>query len=184
MKEISLHILDIAQNSISAKATVIKIEIIEATEVDILECNIRDNGIGMEQDLLESICDPFSTTRITRKVGMGIPLLKASAERCDGCLKVKSMPNKGTEVFARFKLSHIDRAPIGDMTITLITLIVSNPFVDFIYEHRVDSRSFEFSTVKIKEILRGVSINNHEVILWLKDYLNEGIISLYGGVSD
>ncbi len=184
MREISLHILDIAQNSISANATEITIRIIEALESDLLEVTIGDNGIGMEQDLLENICDPFCTTRKTRRVGMGISLFKAAAEGCDGSFNVTTILNKGTKVVAAFRYSHIDRAPVGDIVETLISLIASNPTIDFIFEYKIENNSFEFKTREAREILNGVDINNHEVIMWLIEYLNEGLKTLQNHAED
>lgn len=182
MRELSLHILDIVQNSISANASVIHIDIDEDTDKDILYFSIKDDGKGMDRELLKTVSDPFATTRTTRKVGLGISLLKAAAECCDGGIKITSELGKGTEVEAWFQYSHIDRAPLGDMVQTMLTLIVSNPSIDFVYHHRVMEKHFDFDTREIKKVLDGVGIDTAEVIAWLKEYLTEGIKSLYGGV--
>jgi len=179
MRELSLHIMDIVQNSISADADLIQIIIHEDVEKDILEICIIDNGKGMPEDLLKTVSDPFTTTRTTRKVGLGISLFKAAAEQCNGHFSIESAVGKGTVVKASFQHSHIDRAPLGNIGETILNIVTGNPDVNFVYIHHVDNRQFEFDTRKIKDILQGVLINNAEVILWLKDYLNENIMSLW-----
>ncbi|MBZ4646423.1 MAG: hypothetical protein PWR27_1208 [Petroclostridium sp.] len=183
MRELSLHILDIVQNSISANATLIAIEVKEDLKQDILEFCITDNGKGMTQELLKTVSDPFVTTRSTRKVGLGISLLKSAAELCGGGVEISSEPGKGTKVKARFLHSHIDRAPLGNMVETVLTLVVCNPLIDFVYKHLVNENCFEFDTREIKQVIKEVDINNTEVVSWMKDCLTEGITSLYGGVS-
>ncbi|MDK2800964.1 MAG: hypothetical protein PWP27_1896 [Clostridiales bacterium] len=183
MREISMHIMDIVQNSISANADVIEININEDFELDLLQISIIDNGRGMAPELLKTVSDPFSTTRTTRKVGLGISLFKAAAERCDGELKISSTLGKGTVVDVRFVHSHIDRAPLGNMSETILSLVVCNPSIDFIYRHTVNNNDFEFDTRKIKQIIGHVDINNIEVVSWMREYLNEGITNLYGGAN-
>ena len=123
MKELSLHILDIAQNSVKAGATLIQITIEEDTVADTLRITVADNGCGMDKDLLQRVRDPFTTTRTTRKVGMGIPLLEAAAVQCGGGLDIQSQPGVGTTLTAWFGLSHIDRAPVGDMPGTMGVIV-------------------------------------------------------------
>ncbi len=183
MRELSLHILDIVQNSIAAGAVLIEINIHEDIKNDILSFTIIDNGKGMSQELLDTVCDPFKTSRQTRKIGLGISLLKAAAERCDGGLDIVSEVGKGTSVKTHFVYSHIDRSPLGEMVETMLTLISSNPSIDFIYHHCVNDREFQFETKEIKKVLKDVPINTVEVFIWMKENLNEGIKSLYGGVS-
>ncbi len=183
MRELSLHILDIVQNAITAGSDLIAIDIHEDIANDILSFTITDNGKGMSQELLDTVCDPFKTSRLTRKIGLGISLLKAAAERCDGGLEIVSEVGKGTSVKTHFIYSHIDRSPLGDMVETILTLVSSNPSIDFVYHHKVDDREYLFETKEIKKVLKDVPINTVEVIIWMKENLNEGIISLYGGVS-
>ena len=178
MKELSLHILDIIQNSISAGADTVIVKISEDTKSDTLDIEITDNGRGMTSEQLAQVGDPFYTTRATRRVGMGISLFKAAAERCNGKLEILSELNKGTRVVASFVHSHIDRAPIGNMPETMLTLISSNPQIDFIYKHYLDGRQFELDTRKIKEVIAGMSINDPEIYCWLKGYLDEGLKEL------
>ena len=146
MNELSLHILDIVQNSIAADANIITVKIVEDTINDILSIEVTDDGKGMTPKQLEQVTSPFYTTRQTRKVGLGISLFKAAAERCNGKLELFSEQGNGTTMTATFVHSHIDRAPIGNMTETMLTLISSNPLIDFIYIHYLDARQFALDT--------------------------------------
>ncbi len=180
MKEISLHILDIMQNSVVAGATLVELTIVEDAVSDILKFTVRDNGKGMDEELLLNVVDPFTTSRTTRKVGMGIPLLKLAAEKTGGGIEIFSTPNVGTEISAVFGLSHIDRQPLGDMAETMLGIITSYTQIDFVYKHSIDGREFILDTREIKEILGGVSLKEPEMVLWLKEFLNEneeGLIS-------
>lgn len=182
MQELSLHILDIVQNSISANGTLIEIEISESISDDRMTISVRDNGKGMEPEFLKTVTDPFATTRKTRRVGLGISLFQAAAQATGGDLTIESELGKGTTVTATFVYSHIDRQPLGDMAATMLLLVQSNPEVDFIYRHETDRGRFVFDTREIKQILDGVPITSPEIILWIKGYLEEGIKNLYGGM--
>jgi len=173
MRELSMHILDLAQNSITAAATRIEIEVIADTKADQLTISIRDNGEGMTPEFLAKVRDPFTTTRTTRKVGLGIPMFEEAAQNCDGNLTIKSVPGKGTSLVGTFKLSHIDRAPLGDIASTLIALIAANPDIDITYTQQVDSRQFILNTERIKRKLEGVPINEGAVLNWLREYASE-----------
>lgn len=173
MRELSMHILDLAQNSIVANATLIEIDVIADTKADTLKIAIRDNGKGMSPEFVAKIEDPFTTTRTTRRVGLGIPMFAEAAHECDGDLTVQSKQGKGTTVEASFKLSHIDRAPLGDIASTLITLIAANPDIDFIYRQKSDANEFTLDTREIKTQLDGVPINENAVLKWLGDYISE-----------
>jgi signal transduction histidine kinase len=131
VKELSLHILDIVQNSTKAGATEISIEVVESLRKNLLRMTVRDNGCGMSQEVLATIVNPFSTSRTTRKVGLGLSLLQAAAEQCNGTMSIESKEGKGTVVTATFEHNHIDRVPLGDMVSTLITLISGCPDIDF-----------------------------------------------------
>ena len=182
MRELSLHILDIVQNSITANANLIVIEINEDLINNKLEFAIADNGKGMSPEFLENVCDPFATTRTTRRVGLGLSLLKAAAEQCGGGLNITSELGMGTEVTVWFIHDHIDRVPLGKIDETVLMLITCNPKIDFIYTHTVNDNEFKMDSREIKKIIEGVEITNHDVVLWMKDYLKQGINSLYGGV--
>lgn len=173
MRELSLNVLDIAQNSISAEAELIEIELEESIEENTLLIGIYDNGRGMTKQQLEAVRDPFFTTRTTRKVGMGIPLFKMAAEMTGGHLEIESEVNKGTRVKALFRTDHLDFIPIGDMASTMVTLITMNTAVDFIYRRSLGTAEFILDTREIKQILDGVPLSEPSVTAWLKDYINE-----------
>jgi len=181
MKEISLHILDIIQNSIAAEADMISISIEEMADRDSLSIEIVDNGKGMDPEMLDKASDPFMTTRKTRKVGLGLSMFKAGVEACNGQFAIQSEVGKGTRVSAVYQLSHIDRPPLGNMTETLLSVLLCNPDIDFEYHHRVGKNAFSFRTQEIKERLGDVPLSHPDVIEWLEDFLNDGISSLNGG---
>ena len=183
MRELSLNVLDIAQNSIAAGASLIEIEITENTVSKELTITVSDNGCGMTKEQLENVLDPFFTTRTTRKVGMGIPLFKLAAEQTGGSLKIESEKGKGTTTAALFKTDSIDFTPLGDVTSSVVILISMNTDRDFIYRRSKDSESFELSTAEMREILGGVPLNEPEVVEWMKDYINEQTNILLGGVT-
>lgn len=180
MKEISLHILDIMQNSVVADATLVELTVTEDADSDILKFTVKDNGRGMSEEFLKNVIDPFTTSRTTRKVGMGIPLLKLAAEKTGGRIEISSVIGQGTEITAVFGLSHIDRQPLGDMAETILGIVTSYTEVDFVYKHNINGREFILDTREIKEILGGVSLKEPEIVLWLKEFLYEnerGLIS-------
>jgi len=164
LREISLHILDIVENGITAGADRIHIDVIESHAEDKLTIKVRDNGRGIPVQKLDNLKDPFVTSRTTRRVGLGLPLLAAAAERCDGKLEVRARSAGGTEVTASFQHSHIDRAPIGDMASTLATLLMGNPQIDFIYRHVIDDEDFILDTPELKKEL-GVAILDDPMVI-------------------
>ncbi len=173
MREISLHILDIVQNSLAAQAGTIKILVKEEREKDVLFIEIADDGCGMSEDQVKKALDPFYTTRTTRKVGLGLSLLQANCQACGGDIEIVSSPGQGTVVKASFKYHHIDRPPLGDMVSTLVALMTGAPQIRFVYCHHVDGKEYCFDTAQVKELLEDVPINSPEVITWLKGYLRE-----------
>ena len=175
MRELALHILDIAENSLAANADQINITIEEDLLGDILNIYIQDNGRGMDPDIVARITDPFITSRQTRKVGLGIPFFKAAAEACDGTFNITSEPGQGTTVAATFKHSHIDRMPLGNMAGTILSLIIGTPEVHWIYQHQVNQNTFEFDTQPVKEILNGVPLSEPAVMKYIRETLEEGI---------
>lgn len=174
MREISLHILDIVQNSISANASLIEVSIFENTEKDEFIVKITDNGKGMSKELVKKVIDPFTTSRTTRNVGLGIPLFKTAAELTGGRFDIESAPGKGTVVTAVFVRSSIDRQPLGDIKGTMLGLFTSYESIEFVYMHELDSKVFKIDTRELKKILGGVSLSQPEVYLWLTEYLEEG----------
>jgi hypothetical protein len=164
MRELSLHILDVVENGITAGGNCIWIEVEEARQKNQLKIVIRDNGSGMPVEKLENINDPFITSRTTRRVGLGLSLLAAATERCEGTLRVDSEPGKGTAIEATFRFNHIDRAPLGDMAATITTLIMGNPGIDFVYSHRIDGKEFSLDTREIRTEMEDLSLSDPVVI--------------------
>lgn len=173
MRELSLHILDVLQNSLEARATLVELTIEEDLTIDRLTITVRDNGRGMNEEQLARIFDPFFTTRSTRHVGLGLPLFKAAAQRCNGDLTVTSELGKGTRLQATFQHSHIDRAPLGDLVGTLVAFILGGA-CDLHYIHRVDEKTFEFHTAAIKAELGDVPLTHPAARQWLQEFIAEG----------
>jgi len=173
MTEISLNILDIAENSTSAGAGLVEIfvEIDEAENY--LKTTIKDNGCGMSEEQLSHVTDPFYTTRTTRKVGLGIPFFKEAAELAGGSFRIESECGKGTTVEAVFEYSNIDRMPLGDINGTIRTLIEGHPEVDFLYTYRHNGSGYEMDTRQMREMLGDVPLNAPEVLQYISEYLSE-----------
>ena len=175
MKELSLNILDIAENSVRAEATEIGITITEAA--GIRELTIEDNGCGMPEEMVRTVTDPFTTSRNTRKVGMGIPLLKLAAEQTGGTFEISSTQDAethGTRVHALFHTEHIDCVPVGDYASTMTTLLQGNPSIDFRFLYRTEDGEKELDTREMREILGpDVSLDNPSVLVWVSEMLRE-----------
>ncbi len=184
MRELSLHVLDLLQNSLEAGATEISVAVLENRRADRLEIEVVDNGRGMEPALARVVTDAFVTSRTTRRVGLGLPLLAQAAEHCGGGIAVKSVPGAGTSITATFQLSHIDRAPLGDMASTLLSVILQEPPVALRYRHQVDERVFEFDTRTMAAELEGVPFSHPAILRWLREFLAEGFAYVYGGSAD
>jgi len=178
MPEISLNILDLAQNSITAGSLLTQIGIKIDNSSDTLEVMISDNGRGMSPEQTAMISDPFYTTRTTRKVGLGVPFLKMAAELTGGSITIVSEPGGGTATKAVFGLSHIDRMPIGDVAGTMVSLIGPNPDIDFVLSYAVDENSFVADTREMRNILEGVPLYSPEVLAFISDFINESIDGL------
>lgn len=173
MRELSLNILDIAQNSIVAGATLTEIVVDENTKDNTLLIGIYDNGCGMTEEQVRSVIDPFFTTRTTRKVGMGIPLFKMAAEQTGGSFKIESEKGVGTKIEALFKTDSIDFTPLGDIASTIVTIVSMNNDKEFLYKRVFNDKEFIFSTAEIKKILDGVPLSEPSVMSWIEQYLNE-----------
>lgn len=177
MKELSLNILDIAENSTKARATLVKISVTE-TE-DTLTLLIEDDGTGMTSEVLEAVRNPFYTTRTTRKVGMGIPLLQCAAEQTGGFIEIGSKhfseypDDHGTSVKAVFYRNHIDFTPLGDVASSIVTLIQGHPDVDFLFTHTRGDAKILLDTRELREVLEGVPLDTFEVLIWIKENLAE-----------
>ena len=173
MPELSLNVLDVAQNSVRAEATLIRLSVIADTAADRLTIIIQDDGCGMTAEQAARVEDPFFTTRTTRKVGLGVPFFKMAALCTGGSFSIDTAPGSGTAVTAVFGLSHIDRMPLGDMVSTVHTLITMNEQIDFVYLYQVDDRSFTLDTREFRQILGEVSFQEPEVSAYIRDYLTE-----------
>ncbi len=182
MREIALNILDVAQNSLSAQATEVKIIVKTDTKQNRLKIEIADNGKGMSEDFLKKVTDPFTTTRTTRKVGLGLPFFKDSALITGGKFDIKSKLNAGTTVTAEYVLDSIDRMPLGDIADTVIALIMAKDTVRIILNYSVDGQNFCFDTEQAREIMGDVPLSSYEVVTFLKEYINNGIKICNGGI--
>lgn len=173
MRDLSLHILDIAENSINAGANKILIRIKEDLPEDILTIEVRDNGKGMDKETLLNVTDPFfSTKKVRGNIGLGIPLLKQMAEECGGKVEIETAEGKGTSITASFLHGHIDRKPLGDIGSTISTLIYCHPAINFRYEHGRDGDIYSLDTEELREELGDVPLNSSEVIKFIKNSIN------------
>ena len=175
MKELSLNILDVTKNSVRAGATRIKIDLL-TDEQGILTLTVTDNGCGMDEETLRNVTDPFCTTRTTRKVGLGLPLLKLAAEQTGGGLVITSSTEKGksgTELRAVFDTKSIDCMPMGDIISTVCILIAGSPEIDFVFSDTSQTRSVSLNTAELREVLGDVSLAEPEVQSWISEYLKE-----------
>lgn len=173
MKELSLHILDIVENSINANANLIELTLFEDTKLDILYIELIDDGCGMSEEVLKRVCNPFYTTRTTRRVGLGIPLLKENAERCEGNFEIYSEEGKGTRVKVSFKHSNIDRPPLGNISDTIIALISNANYSDMYFKHIYNDNSYTIDTREIKTTLEVDKLQETDVLMWIKEYIEE-----------
>ncbi|ADL07463.1 ATP-binding protein [Thermosediminibacter oceani] len=183
MKELSLHVMDIVENSLNAGATVVEIKIVEDSKKDLLAIEIRDNGMGMDEETAKKALDPFFTSRTTRKVGLGLPLLAQAAKTAGGDVTVHSRPGEGTVVKAWFKKSHIDLQPLGNMAGTVASLVALHPDVDFIYRHVIDGRLFRFHLREIRKRLQDVPVNNPLVVDWIRKFISDNLKEINGGAE-
>lgn len=178
MKTLSDHILDIAQNSINAKSTLIEIMVDIDKIKDLCFLKIKDNGSGMNKEMLEQATNPFFTTRKTRKVGLGLSLLKQNAEMANGNFTIQSELDKGTMVEAVFQFSNIDRPELGDIWNTLYLTMLSNENVELIYEHKTNRGSFKFTSNEIRKSIEGISMQQKEIREAITDYIKNNITEI------
>ncbi len=175
MEDLSLHILDVAENGLRAGARRIWIRIREDLNADLMEIEVEDDGRGMEPEMAGKVLDPFVTSRTTRRVGLGLPLLEDAARMAEGRVEVSSAVGEGTCVRATFRHGHIDRKPLGDMGSTLVSLVLGAPETDVIYEHRRDGGQFLLHTGELREELDPVPLNRPEVVEWIREHVKEGL---------
>ncbi len=178
MRELALNILDIVENSVKAGAKNVLIDIL--AKDNLLSIIIKDDGKGMDKEFVDRVTDPFTTTRTTRKVGMGIPLFKMAAEMAGGSFEIASTKGVGTTVKATFQLDHIDRVPLGNLAETMVTLLNDDFPTDYLLRVTIGEQKFEFDTKELKEQLDGISVNEPEILLFVKDMINENLIHIGG----
>ena len=182
MVEISLHILDIVQNSIKAGATLVEICVREYVENNLLSVTIKDNGCGMDKEFLKDVTSPFRTTRTTRKVGLGISMFKSAAELTGGNFEIDSELGKGTVLTANFVYDSIDRQPVGDMASTMVTIIQGAPDIDYVYTHLYGDNQLDFDTRQIRSALGDdIKLSEPDVLSWMEDYIKNETENIYGG---
>lgn len=184
MQDLSLHILDLVQNSIRAKAKLIDISIVEDTTKDQFLLVISDNGSGMDSITLQKANDPFFTSRTTRDVGLGLSFMQMMANLCNGSFLLTSELGKGTTVQIEMQHSHIDRLPLGDMAESMMILVGANPQIDFKFTHKVNNNQLDFSTLTLREVLLDVPLDNYEVLQFIKSSIQEETNLLYGGAEN
>ena len=175
MKDLSLHILDVVQNSVSAGAKNIVVSIAEDTKKDTLTILIQDDGKGMAPEIVARVTDPYYTTRTTRHVGLGLPLFKQNAEMSGGSFHIESQVGRGTVVKAIFGHSHFDRPPLGDMPGVLMMLVGSNTEIEYYFKYTKDSKEYVFDTREVKEVLEGLPLNEPAVLRQLKEMVGENL---------
>lgn len=175
MKDLSMHIMDILQNSTRAKATEVTLEVIEDPAADTLTLRFIDNGCGMDAETVQKVINPFFTTRTTRKVGLGLPLLKQNTEQTGGSLDIQSEVGVGTTVTAVFGLTHLDRPPMGDLAGTVVLTASAYPDIHFIFHYKNDHVDYTFDTDEVNEALDGMSIQDPEIITYLREMVEENI---------
>ncbi len=181
MQELSMNILDVAENSVRAGASLIEITVDEKPDADLLTVTISDNGCGMTPEQVKNVTDPFYTTRTTRKVGLGVPFFKMAAELTGGKLDIRSDVGKGTVVKAEFVLSSIDLMPLGDINETMLSLIHCNPQIDFIYTRRFEDAEIVLDTREFRRILDGIELNDPKVSKFIREFLAENTSDLLSG---
>lgn len=172
MQELSLNILDIAQNSIVANATLIEIGV-EVDENDFLAITIRDNGKGMDEESVKNVINPFFTSRTTRKVGLGVPFFKQAAEDTGGSFHIESQVGVGTTIKAVFDTTNIDYTPLGEVWDTVAILIQMNETIDFVYTVKKDGEEFVCDTRQLREIMEGMPLSDLNVVQWIKEFIRE-----------
>lgn len=177
LEDLSAHVLDIAENSVMAESTEIKIVVEECLAANKLFFSVEDNGRGMSGDFVRKVTDPFTTTRTTRRVGMGLPFLKQSAELCGGWLDIESQKGAGTKITAVFDYDSIDRPPLGDLPATMMTLVMGSPYVHWVYKHITPAGEFILDTDEIIGALDGdrEMLRSPEVGLWLREHVRSGL---------
>ncbi len=175
MEDLAMQILELLMNSIQAGASVIRLEILDSTLKDVIRIILEDNGKGMSEEFVARVTDPFTTSRKTRKVGMGVAFFKGLTEMCNGSFDIRSELGKGTVIEASVQKSFIDTPPLGDIGEMMMYCIQANEETDYILDYKTDTNEFNFRSAEVRELLEGVSLQEPDILLWIKGYINEGI---------
>lgn len=173
MEDLSLHILDIAENAITAGARTLTIRVTEDVPGDSLSLEIEDDGKGMSSEAVARAHDPFYTTRTERRVGLGLAFLREAAAAANGSLEIRSAPGSGTTVKATFQHSHIDRKPLGSMAETIVALVAARADIDVHYTHRRGGRTVVLDTKEIRRQLADIPLNSADVLRFIRNYVNQ-----------
>lgn len=181
MRELALNVLDIVENSLAAGAKLVKVALTVRLCDDFLSISIEDDGCGMDETTLAKACDPFTTSRTTRNVGLGLPLFRFSAESAGGAFSIESKRGEGTRVEATYRIGHIDRMPLGAFGGVVLQMVTMNERVDFYITVSDGEQTGVLDTREIKEILGDISLTDPEVRAYLKEYIQENLVSVYGG---
>ncbi len=179
MKELAMHVFDLMENSTAANSTEVKLTIRDSLKDNIYAFTIEDNGKGMTPEFMAKVTDPYTTSRTTRKVGLGLPLIKMNTENCGGGMKLQSEVGKGTRLDFWFQHNHWDRPPMGDLAGTIVMLCAAHEDIHIIYKHITDEGEFVFDTDEIHEALDGMSMNDVKVMGWLKDMVQENLEAIH-----
>ena len=179
MKELAMHVYDLMENSTAANSTEVKLTIRDSLKDNIYAFTIEDNGKGMTPEFMAKVTDPYTTSRTTRKVGLGLPLIKMNTENCGGGMKLQNEVGKGTRLDFWFQHNHWDRPPMGDLAGTIVMLCAAHEDIHIIYKHITDEGEFVFDTDEIHEALDGMSMNDVKVMGWLKDMVQENLEAIH-----
>ena len=174
-----MHVYDLMENSTAANSTEVKLTIRDSLKDNIYAFTIEDNGKGMTPEFMAKVTDPYTTSRTTRKVGLGLPLIKMNTENCGGGMKLQSEVGKGTRLDFWFQHNHWDRPPMGDLAGTIVMLCAAHEDIHIIYKHITDEDEFVFDTDEIHEALDGMSMNDVKVMGWLKDMVQENLEAIH-----
>ena len=179
MKELSMHVYDLMENSTAANSTLVELTIRDSLKDNIYAFTIKDNGKGMTPEFLAKVTDPWTTSRTTRKVGLGLPLIKMNTEKCGGGMKLTSELGKGTRLEFWFEHNNWDRPPMGDLPGTLVLLLSAHEDIHFVITYRTDVDEFVLDTDELKEALDGMSLNDIHIINYLKEMIAENLKAIH-----
>ncbi len=175
MEDLAMQMLEIIMNTVHADSREIEIRIVDSEAENLISMTVSDDGKGMNKALLQRVTDPFVTTRETRRIGMGIPFMKGLTEQCGGRFSMRSRPGEGTMLTATVQRDHIDTPPMGDLGEMMMNSIQADENIDYKFNYRTDKGEFAFDTREAREMLDGVSLLEPSILLWLRDYIRQGV---------